>query len=150
MKSKISLQQIQIENESTQKRLTNSHNRIIIFLLASSLIEVFWSTTIFEFRIVYKLKLFITIPPIFNIFSWSIYAIKHLTPFFFDKYRFFEKEKEDYNRVEKSTVIKDYQILKYSLYRQEKVERLIISLLIVQFISMSTMIIILFQTKYRL
>ncbi len=148
MRDKISLQQIQIENESTQKQLTNSQNRIIIFLLASSIIEIFWVTAIFRFEIIYELRILVIIPFVFNIFSWLFYALQYLIPIYFNRRRFFELNDREYDNVDDNRAIKNNQILKYSLYRQRKIERIIIPLIIFQFISMSVIIIMLFQIWY--
>lgn len=143
MNDKISFQLILNENALIQKQLTDTKNRVIIFLLASSLIEIFWAIEIFNFEIIYDLRIIFTIPLILNILSWLIYAMQYLTPSLFNRRRYFDMDLKESDSIEEHRVMRRNQLLNYSLYRQAAIERVIIPLITFQFISMSAIFVFL-------
>jgi len=147
MREKISLQQVLLEIETSQKEINNSKNRIMIFLLASTVIVLFWATSIVRFDLMYMLRLFVSIPFIFNIAAWLFYIFQYF-PFFFGNHRFYmEREKDDYDDPEMERLIWHSQNISYSLYKQKKLERIIIPLLAIQFISLLTFLMFIFQIR---
>jgi hypothetical protein len=146
MKERISIQEILMEIESSRKEINNSKNRVIIFLLVSSVISIFWSTSILSFNFFYSFRIFITFPFIFNISAWIIYLLQYLTPFLFNHIRYLERENRDIDNEDREIIWKS-QMITASRIRQSKIERMIIPIIILQFISMSAILMMIFQIR---
>ena len=145
---KLSYEQVAKEIEFSQKEIQYSKIRIIVLLITSSICLILWSSFSMKFDFFLNLRYVASLPFVFNIFAWVIYLLPYIIPFAFSYNKYFKREKEyNYNDMD-IDVLQKSQMIAISLYKQRKIERIIIPFIAMQFIIISAILALLHLIRY--